>query len=187
MSPEESGEIGGDREKRILILGVGNLLLSDEGVGVHIARTLMEVDFPPEVRVVEGGTDGFGLMHVLLEADRLILVDAVKAGGLPGSIYRFEVEDCPPFPDIFKTSVHQVSILEVLNLSGLIGSTPRTTIIGVEPKSLEMGMDLSPEIEAKIPKVIQLIKEEVAASLDGFPRESAVEAPPTQGSQSDLI
>jgi hydrogenase maturation protease len=155
----------GKGKRRILILGVGNLLLSDEGVGVHIARTLMEMDFPPQVRVVEGGTDGFGLMHILLEADRLILVDAIRGGGPPGSIYRFEIEDCPPFPDTYKTSVHQISILEVINLSGLIGSPPRTTIIGVEPKCLEMGMDLSPEIEAKIPRVIQLIREEVARSL----------------------
>jgi len=155
---------------------VGNLLLSDEGVGVHIARKLMEMDFPPEVRVVEGGTDGFGLMHVLLEADRLILVDAVKGGGPPGSIYRFEIGDCPPFPDIYKTSIHQLSILEVINLSGLIGSTPRTTIIGVEPKRLGMGMDLSPEIEAKIPRVIQLIHEEVALSLGNFPKKPKAEA-----------
>jgi len=155
----------GKGKRRILILGVGNLLLSDEGVGVHIARTLMEMDFPPQVRVVEGGTDGFGLMHILLEADRLILIDAIRGGGPPGSIYRFEIEDCPPFPDTYKTSVHQISILEVINLSGLIGSPPRTTIIGVEPKCLEMGMDLSPEIEAKIPRVIQLVHEEVARSL----------------------
>jgi len=155
----------GKRKRRILILGVGNLLLSDEGVGVHIARTLMEMDFPAQVRVVEGGTDGFGLMHILLEADRLILVDAIRGGGPPGSIYRFEIEDCSPFPDTYKTSVHQISILEVINLSGLIGPPPRTTIIGVEPKCLEMGMDLSPEIEAKIPRVIQLVREEVVRSL----------------------
>jgi hydrogenase maturation protease len=171
MSSGERGRTSGNREKRILILGVGNLLLSDEGVGVHIARKLMEMDFPPEVRVVEGGTDGFGLMHVLLEADRLILVDAVRGGGSPGSIYRFEIEDCPPFPDIYKTSVHQISILEIINLSGLIGSTPRTTIIGVEPKHLGMGMDLSPEIKAKIPRVIQLIREEVALSLGNLAGE----------------
>jgi hydrogenase maturation protease len=163
------------QHKRILILGVGNLLLSDEGVGVHVAQKLMEIEFPPEVEVVEGGTDGFGLMHVLLEADRLILVDAVKGGGPPGSIYRFEIEDCPPFPDIFKTSVHQISILEVITLSGLIGSTPRTTIIGVEPVCIEMGMELSPEIEAKIPRVIELIQKEVALSLAQSPKKRSLE------------
>jgi hydrogenase maturation protease len=176
MSSGEGGNISGDQKKRILILGVGNLLLSDEGVGVHVARKMMEMDFPPEVQIVEGGTDGFGLMHVVLQADRLILVDAVKGGGRPGSIYRFEIEDCPPFPDIFKTSVHQISILEVINLSGLIGSTPRTTIIGVEPNCLEMGMELSPQIEAKIPRVIQLIREELALSLGDLPGKRSDEA-----------
>jgi hydrogenase maturation protease len=165
MASVKRGKTQLAQKGKILVLGVGNLLLSDEGVGVHAAREMMKMDFPPEVRVVEGGTDGFGLMHVLLEAERVILIDAVKGGGQPGSIYRFEIEDCPPFPDVFKTSVHQISILEVINLSGLIGPTPRTTIIGVEPKSLEMGMDLSPEIEAKIPRVIQLIREEVVLSL----------------------
>jgi hydrogenase maturation protease len=151
--------------KRILILGVGNLLLSDEGVGVHVAQKMMTMAMPPEVQVVEGGTDGFGLVSVITEADRMILIDAVKGGGAPGSIYRFEIGDCPPFPDIFKTSVHQISILEVINLSSLIGSTPRTTIIGIEPASIEMGMKLSPTVATKIPKVIQMIKEEVKASL----------------------
>jgi len=119
----------------------------------------MDIAFPPEVEVVEGGTDGFGLIHVLTRADRLILIDAVKGGETPGSVYRFDLEECRPFPDLYKTSVHQISILEVLNLSGLIGSSPRTTIIGVEPKSLQMGMELSPEVEAQIPKVINLVKE----------------------------
>jgi hydrogenase maturation protease len=145
---------------------VGNLLLSDEGVGVHVAQQMMTMDWPPEVHVVDGGTDGFGLAHVILQADRMILIDAVKGGGTPGSIYRFDIKDCPPYPDIFKTSVHQISILEVINLSGLIGSTPQTTIIGVEPMSLEMGMQLSPEVKAKIPKVIQMIREEVEESLE---------------------
>jgi hydrogenase maturation protease len=151
--------------KHILILGVGNLLLSDEGIGVHVAQRMMELDMPPEVHVVEGGTDGFGLVSVILEADRMILIDAVKGGGQPGSIYRFDIDDCPPYPDLFKTSVHQISILEVINLSSLIGSTPQTTIIGVEPQCLDMGMELSPQIEAQIPKIIQMIQEEVKVSL----------------------
>jgi hydrogenase maturation protease len=154
-----------DQDDHILILGVGNLLLSDEGVGVHVAQEMMQMDLPPAVQVVEGGTEGFGLINVIVQADRMILIDAVKGGGQPGSIYRFTIEDCPPYPDLLKSSVHQISILEVINLSSLIGSTPQTTIIGVEPKSLEMGMQLSPQIEAKIPRIIQMIQEEVEVSL----------------------
>lgn len=151
---------------------MGNLLLSDEGVGVHVAQRLMEIDFPPEVEVVDGGTDGFGLINVFLRADRLILIDAIKGGEEPGSIYLFELDECRPFPDDYKTSLHQISILEVINLSGLIGPLPRITIIGVEPKSIQMGMELSPEIESKIPRVIQLVKEEVQAALSGSDRGS---------------
>jgi hydrogenase maturation protease len=144
-----------------VILGVGNLLLSDEGVGVHVANKLMEMDLPAGVEVIEGGTDGFRLMNVVTEADRLIVVDAVKGGSPPGSIYRFDIKDAPSSPDVFKTSVHQIGILEVVHLSELIGQTPETTVIGVEPGSLEMGMELSPEVQEKIPKIIELILEEV--------------------------
>ncbi|MBW2020412.1 MAG: HyaD/HybD family hydrogenase maturation endopeptidase [Deltaproteobacteria bacterium] len=147
--------------KRIVILGVGNMLLSDEGVGVHVANKLMEMSLPPGVEVVEGGTDGFGLMNVVTGADRLIVVDAVKGGAAPGSIYRFDINDAPAYPDMYKTSVHQIGILEVVHLSELIGKTPETTIIGVEPKSLDMGMELSPEVKAKLPKIIELILEEI--------------------------
>jgi len=163
MMPERQQPSG--PYSRILILGVGNLLLSDEGVGVHVAERMLQMGLPPVVRVVEGGTDGFGLINIILEADRMILIDAVRGGGAPGSVYRFDVEDCNPCPDLFRTSVHQISILEVINLSGFIGSAPKTTIIGVEPVSLEMGMSLSPEIEEKIPKVIQLILEEIKKGL----------------------
>ena len=146
---------------RVVVLGVGNLLLSDEGVGVHVANKLMEMDLPPEVDVVEGGTDGFRLMNVVTGASRLIVVDAIKGGGPPGSIYRFDIEDAPTYPDEYKTSVHQIGILEVVHLSELIGEAPETTIIGVEPKSLEMGMELSPAVKAKVSRVIELVLEEI--------------------------
>jgi len=154
---------GGDTVSplKIVILGVGNLLLSDEGVGVHVANELIKRQLPPGVKVIEGGTDGFRLLNVITEADRLIVVDAVKGGGIPASIYRFDIDEVQNCPSGFKTSVHQIGILEVINLSGLIGKTPRTTVIGIEPKSLEMSMELSPEIKEKIPRIIELVLEEL--------------------------
>ena len=154
---------GGDSVSpfKIVILGVGNLLLSDEGVGVHVANELIKRQLPPGVKVIEGGTDGFRLLNVITEADRLIVIDAVKGGGPPGSIYRFDIDEVQNCPSGFRTSVHQIGILEVINLSGLIGKTPHTTVIGIEPKSLEMSMELSPEIEEKIPRIIELVLEEL--------------------------
>ena len=102
----------------------------------------MQRELPPEVSVVEGGTDGFRLLNVITEADRLIIVDAVKGGDKPGTIYRFDINDVRNSPSGFKTSVHQIGILEVIDLSGLIGKTPHTTVIGIEPKSLAMSMEL---------------------------------------------
>ena len=162
-TPNATNSKGGDKVSplKIVILGVGNLLLSDEGVGVHVANELVKLELPPGVTVVEGGTDGFRLINVITEADRLIVVDAVKGGGAPGSIYRFDINEVQNCPSGFKTSVHQIGILEVINLSGLIGKTPQTTVIGIEPESLEMSMELSPEIKAKIPRIIELVLEEL--------------------------
>jgi hydrogenase maturation protease len=142
---------------KIVVLGVGNLLLSDEGVGIHVVNELMKMSLPPKISVVEGGTDGFGLLNIITEADRLIVIDAVKGGGPPGALYRFDLDEVRNYPSGFKTSVHQIGILEVLDISELIGKKPHITVIGIEPKSLEMGMELSPEVRSKIPRVIELI------------------------------
>jgi hydrogenase maturation protease len=165
--PVASNLQGGDTisPQKIVVLGVGNILLSDEGIGVHVANELMTMDLPPGVSVIEGGTDGFRLIDIITGADRLIVIDAVKGGSVPGSIYRFdinEVRNCPPG---FTTSVHQIGILEVINLSELVGKKPLTTVIGVEPKSLAMGLELSPEIKAKIPRIVELVLDELKSSI----------------------
>lgn len=151
-------------QKKIMVLGVGNLLLSDEGVGVHVVRKLMGMALPAGVEVVDGGVQGLGLMGTVLGADCLIVIDAVRGGGPPGSIYRFDVEDLTKSPHLYKMSVHEVGILDVLDVSRLVGQTPNTTVIGIEPKSMEMGMELSPEIQAKVPRVIELILDELKHS-----------------------
>lgn len=147
-----------------MILGVGNLLLRDEGVGVHVATNLQEYPLPDNIEVIEGGTDGFKLFHLIMEADRLIVVDCVKGGDEPASIYRFDIDDFDHFPDIYKTSVHQISITEVINLSGTMRTPPRTTIIGIEPDDISMSMELSPTVSAKLPKVMEIVLE--TAGLD---------------------
>jgi hydrogenase maturation protease len=153
---------GGDASpKKTVVLGVGNVLLSDEGVGVHVANKLMEMDLPSGIQVVQGGTHGFRLIDVVTGADRLVVVDAVKRGGPPGSIYRFDIKDTPSYFDNYRGSIHQMGIPELVRLSEFVGEAPETTIIGVEPKSLDMGMELSSEVEAKLPRIIELILEEI--------------------------
>ena len=159
-----------ETEVKTVVLGVGNLLMRDEGVGVHAAVNLQRFPLPDHIEIIEGGTDGFKLFHLIQDTDRLIVVDCVKGGGEPASIYKFDVEDYDHVPDKFKTSVHQVSILDVINLSGLVGKSPRTTIIGVEPEELSMSMELSQSVQKKLP----LILEHILRTLDLDPEDYRV-------------
>lgn len=149
----------------VVILGVGNLLLGDEGVGVHAAWRLCSMSLHPDIRIVEGGTEGFGLLDVISGAERLIIIDCVKGGGNGGEIYRFSIDDAMCCPDRFKTSVHQIGILEVVHMAEFIAHKPVTTIIGVEPVSIEMSMELSETVSKILPRVIALALEEAECYL----------------------
>ena len=152
---------------KTIILCVGNELMRDEGVGVHVARILMQHKLPVHVEVIEGGTDGFGLLNIITEADRLIIVDALKGGSPPGTIYQFNIDEVPSTSAIFKTSIHQISILEVVHLSGLIGKTPVTTVIGIEPATISMGMELSDTLKNKLPRIVELIMAQITENSVG--------------------
>lgn len=148
-----------------VVLGIGNLLLSDEGVGVHLAHHLMQHPIP-QVEVVEGGVDGLGLMSVILDAERLIVVDAVRGGEAPGTLYRFTPETLYRHHAAYQLSLHEMGILEALHLAGLVGEVPPTVIIGVEPRSTAPGMTLSAEIRDRFPGIIAVIMEELSAQKE---------------------
>jgi len=148
-----------EKPERIMILGIGNLLLGDEGIGVHAAENLQDFPFPDNFEVVEGGTDGFKLFHLVMEADRLIVVDCVRGGDEPGSVYRFDITDVDHPPDLFRTSVHQIGITEVVSLTGTMRTPPRTTIIGVEPGDISMSMELSGRVQVALPRVLGIVLE----------------------------
>jgi len=154
-SSKEHSPLDANRSKRV-VLGVGNILLSDEGVGIHAVRRLEDTDVPPEVELYDGGTEGFGLMDLIVGLDRLVVVDCVRGGEAPGTIYCFEIEDLATSVDKYQTSIHQVGILEILHLVELVGKRPRTTIVGVEPESLAIGMELSPAVSDRLASVTRL-------------------------------
>lgn len=147
-------------DRKILILGIGNLILRDEGVGVHAVRELEKRDLPAHVEVIDGGTYLMDLLSVIQEAERIIVIDALKGGGEPGTIYRI-------FPDDLMAgseqtlSLHQVGLLEVLGIVRQLGGDPHVVIIGVEPKEISWGMELTPEVEGELPKVIETVMGEL--------------------------
>ena len=148
------------KNKKILILGVGNLILRDEGVGVHAVRELEKRDLPPHVEVIDGGTYLMDLLNVIQEAERIIVIDALRGGGKPGTVYRVTPDDL--MAETERTlSLHQVGLLEVLGMVRQLGGEPHAVIIGVEPKEISWGMELTPEVEAKLPRVIDAVFEEL--------------------------
>jgi hydrogenase maturation protease len=147
--------------RNILILGVGNLLLTDDGFGVHVINALREVPLPPNVTLVEAGIVSHQLIPDFHEADLLIFIDAVEAGDTPGSIFRFKPEDMQ-FMSQLKVSLHDMSLIDVLHMTALTGERPETIIIAVQPKDVRScSMELNDEVKAAIPKVIDLVLEEL--------------------------
>jgi hydrogenase maturation protease len=147
--------------QNILILGVGNLLLRDDGFGVHLINSLKGTPLPANVELLEAGTVSHQLIPKLHEIEHLIVIDVVEAGDTPGSIFRFSPDDMK-FPIEQKASLHQISLVDVLNMAALTGSKPKTVIIGVQPKDVSSwSMELNDELIAVIPRVQKLIFEEL--------------------------
>jgi hydrogenase maturation protease len=146
---------------RVLILGVGNLLLTDDGLGVHVINSLKESVFPKNVTLLEAGTVSHQLITELHKVDLLIVVDVVEAGDVPGAIFKFSPDDLH-YTSVQRTSLHQISLIDVLQMTELTGKKPKTIIIAVQPKDVSSwSLELSPEVKAIIPKVKELIFEEL--------------------------
>ncbi len=133
---------------KIVVLGIGNLLLSDEGVGIKIIQDLTNnYEFPKEVEIVDGGVGSFALLPYIESAEKLLVIDAILGGKPPGTIYKFKDKEIPI--QVFeKISLHEISFGDILNLAKLRGKYPTSlVIIGIEPKSLEIGLELSEVIK----------------------------------------
>lgn len=148
---------------RTVVIGVGNLLLKDEGVGIHVVQALQKTPLKGdgELMVIDGGTSP-DIFHLLPESiDKLIVVDAVKGGSEPGSIYRFTPTDVA-FSKGTITSVHQLGLVEGLRMMEFAEVSPKAiVIIGVEPKEIGWGLEISPELQEQVPRIIDLVKEEI--------------------------
>ena len=155
-------EIGGGMPPpKVLVLGVGNLLLKDDGVGVHVINALRDTPFPENVQLIDAGTVSHQLISLFHETDYLILVDAVSANDVPGSIYRFSPDDIN-FQTGYKLSLHEINLIDILQMAEMTGAKPEAVIIGVQPKDVSSwSLELSDEVKAVVPKVRDLVVEEL--------------------------
>lgn len=149
---------------RVVILGIGNLLLSDESVGVRALEVLRAGhDVPPEVSLIDGGTSGMEFLEDLEGLDLLIVLDAIRANRAPGSFIRLDGDEVPVF---FRTklSPHQIGLSDVLASLELLGRAPHEVVVlGVEPFTLETGMDLSAPVAARVPELVEAAARELEA------------------------
>ena len=156
----------------ILVMGIGNLLLQDEGAGVRaVEEFARKYDTPSYVELLDGGTSGIELLQHLPGRDVLILVDVVRNGKPCGTLSRFEGDDVP---SLFqnKISPHQLGLSDLLATARLMDAMPKKVILyGIEPKNLDTGLEMSAEVSANIGNLTDLLAGEIRAQgVEVIPR-----------------
>lgn len=139
----------------ITVLGIGNIILQDEGFGVRVAEVLdAQYDFPNNVQIIDGGTLGMELMRFLVGTKKLLILDSINGGAEPGTTFRFEDKAVMEhFND--KLSAHEVGIQDVLAFLSVTGKAiPNVVVIGAQPYCLEAGVGLTPEMEKLLPVLV---------------------------------
>ena len=152
------------QEHRVTILGLGNILLSDEGVGVHVVNEFQKrYEVPPYVEIVDGGAAGLDLIPFIEGREKVVMIDAVNFDREPGYIDVLENEQIP-VRLTQKASMHHLGLMDVLCIVRLSGNVPEDMcIVGIQPGSLELGLDMTPPIwdkqEALIDRLVQKLLE----------------------------
>jgi hydrogenase maturation protease len=172
ISPSLSSKPNNDcfRDGRLLILGVGNMLLKDEGVGVHVARKLQEIALPCNVEVMDGGTASLDTLLLAQDIEKLVVIDAFRAGKKPGTIYRMHLgaaekdrlRQSLSKQECLKISLHQVGLLDALAVAERMNCAPsEIVVIGVEPGEVDYGLELTDEVKQRVPEVIGTVLKEI--------------------------
>lgn len=144
-----------------MIVGIGNILCRDEGVGVRVIEELKKHRLPDHIEVHDGGTGGLDILEFLEGSDKAIIVDAVRGGMEPGEICHVRLDEVDPKDGKMKMlSLHELDLIRAIEIGKGAYEVPENIIvIGIEPKKVEIGMDLTNEIKEAIPRVIQNIFE----------------------------
>lgn len=145
-----------------LVVGLGNPLMGDDGVGVAALELLRtEWDLPTDIELVDGGTWGMNLLPLVESSRHVVLIDAIRSGVAPGTLTVLERHELPRYFSL-KLSPHQIDLREVLALAELRGMLPDDLVaIGIEPDRVEMEMSLSPRVSAGLAKMVDLVVEKL--------------------------
>ncbi|MDI6888153.1 MAG: hydrogenase maturation protease [Methanocellales archaeon] len=149
---------------RIHVLGCGNLLVGDDGFGVHVLKELEKRDLPSNIELIEAGTGGLDILNLIESTDKAIIIDAVKSGGKIGNVYRFTEKDLPP-SNMSLLSLHDLGLADVLKTGRIIQPKrmpKEIIIIGCEVQQAdEIRLELSPDVAKAVPVVVDMVLKEV--------------------------
>jgi hydrogenase maturation protease len=146
----------------VLVLGVGNLLVGDEGVGIHAVHALERETWPARVRLVDGGTGGFQLLELLRSHPQVVLIDATRDGAPPGTVRQFRARVAADFPAAL--GAHDIGLRDLVETAALLGPLPDITLVTVTVVEIKsMVMELSPAVEAALPEVAALVRRTIEA------------------------
>lgn len=148
-----------DNLPRVLILGIGNVLMGDEGVGVHVVNALDEAAFPPNVECLDGGVGSFLLLEPMQSVDKVILIDATIDGQASGSVRRLTPKFSTDYPNTL--TAHDIGLKDLLDAFYLMGTVPEVVLYAVSITDLQdMVMDLSPELQQVVPQIVKMVMTE---------------------------
>ena len=144
-----------------VVMGLGNPLFQDEGLGIHVINQLMMSDLGNRAELIDGGTDGLALLGTVEKARRLIVIDAIDGGFRPGTIKKLQDQEIRVLAR-GRISAHQLGFQEVLALAQMRGQFPQyLVLIGVQPQTMEWGTSLSVEVANVIPQVINMVNMQI--------------------------
>jgi hydrogenase maturation protease len=162
--------------ERIMVMGIGNPLMIDEGVGVRVIETMMStLTFPDNVQLVDAGTMGMGILNLFQDCDYMLVVDAIDGTGeLPGTIVRLAPEDIAP--NQIMHSMHDLRFVDVLESAELMGTRPEAECVGIQIADMShIEIGLTPDVEAAVPSAVEAVLSILAEH--GVSAEACTDAP----------
>jgi len=144
------------KKKNLAVIAVGNELMGDDGIGPAILNALSGESLPEGVDLIDGGTGGMSLLHVIKDYNRVIFIDSGDFGGVPGEIRVFTPKDVHSIKKMCRYSLHEVDLAEIIHISQKIGEAPGImVIVAVQPRRIEINTSLSPEIIDAVPQAVK--------------------------------
>ncbi|MDD5326938.1 MAG: hydrogenase maturation protease [Phycisphaerae bacterium] len=151
-------------KKAVIVIGLGNTLMSDEGIGIWVVRQLsgFAAEFP-YVNFVDAGTGGMAILHLIRDKDKAIFIDCAKMGQQPGTIRKFTPQEIKNTKVLAHQSLHEADLIKIIDIAKQLGQCPADiTIFGIEPQSVKLGLELSETLAGRLNEYVTMVRKELA-------------------------